>query len=73
MKNEQTNYSNIIKSVSHSHQGLIYHSIVVFTKIFNKSNLQRKKATSALDFFGSTPVERESKETFANKRKQVNN
>ena len=52
------------------------------TKIFNtwsvilasvQSNLKRKKATSALDFFGSTPVERESRETFANKGKQVNN
>ncbi|XP_066025577.1 nucleolar protein 58-like [Pocillopora verrucosa] len=31
---------------------------------------KEKKATSALDFFGSTPVERESRETFANKRKQ---
>ena len=34
---------------------------------------KEKKATSALDFFGSTPVERESRKTFANKRKQVNN
>ena len=44
------------------------------TEIFNtwivilasvQSNLKRKKTTSALDFFGSTPVERESRKTFA--------
>ena len=40
---------------------------------FSPVNPKEKKATSALDFFGSTPVERESKKTFANKRKQVNN
>ena len=34
---------------------------------------KEKKATSALDFFGSTLVERESRKTLANKRKQVNN
>ena len=38
------------------------------------SQTQReKKATSALDFFGPTAVERESRKTFANERKQVNN
>ena len=44
------------------------------TKMFNRwivilasvqSNLKRKKATSVLDFFGSTSVERESRKTFA--------
>ena len=30
-----------------------------------------QKLTSALDFFGSTPVERESRKVFATKRKQV--
>ena len=29
------------------------------------------KATSALDFFGSSPVERASRKVFATKRKQV--
>ena len=40
---------------------------------FSPVKPKEKKATSALDFFGSTPVERESRKTFANKRKQVNN
>ena len=44
------------------------------TKMFNtwivilasvQSNIKRKKATSVLDFFGSTSVERESRKTFA--------
>ena len=44
------------------------------TKMFNtwivilasvQSLPKEKKATSALDFFGSTPVERESRKTFA--------
>ena len=34
---------------------------------------KEKKETSAFDFFDSTSVERESRKTFANKRKQVNN
>ena len=75
----QKNNSKIIKTVS-SKVNLIQCCCV--TEIFNtwivilasvQSNLKRKKATSALDFFGSTPVERESRKTFANKRKQVNN
>ena len=75
----QKNNSKIIKTVS-SKVNLIQCCCV--TEIFNtwivilasvQSNLKRKKATSALDFFGSTPVERESRETFANKGKQVNN
>ena len=45
--------------------------IVILASV--QSNLKRKKATSALDFFGSTPVERESRKIFANKRKQVIN
>ncbi|XP_066022636.1 uncharacterized protein [Pocillopora verrucosa] len=36
-----------------------------------QSNLKGKKTTSAPDFFGPTPVERESRKTFANKRKQI--
>ena len=32
------------------------------------SNLKRKKATSALDFFGSTSLERESRKTFAKEK-----
>ena len=40
---------------------------------FSPVKPKEEKATSALDFFGSTPVERESRKTFANKRKQLNN
>ena len=67
----QKNNSKIIKTVS-SKVNLIQCCCV--TEIFNtwivilasvQSNLKRKKATSALDFFGSTPVERESRKTFA--------
>ena len=67
----QKNSSRIIKTVS-SKVNLIQCCCV--TEIFNtwivilasvQSNLKRKKATSALDFFGSTPVERESRKTFA--------
>ena len=32
---------------------------------FSPVKPKEKKATSALDFFGSTPVERESRKTFA--------
>ena len=45
--------------------------IVILASV--QSNLKRKKATSAPDFFGSTPVEWESRKIFANKRKQVIN
>ena len=75
----QKNNSKIIKTVS-SKVNLI--QCCCGTEIFNtwivilasvQSNLKRKKATSALDFFGSTPVERESRKTFATKKKPVNN
>ena len=39
----------------------------------SQTQREKKKATSAPDFFGPTPVERESRKTFANERKQVNN
>ena len=37
--------------------------IVILASV--QSNIKRKKATSVLDFFGSTSVERESRKTFA--------
>ena len=46
------------------HIELIFHSPV-------KPKETQLKATSALDFFGSSPAERASRKVFATKRKQV--
>ena len=37
---------------------------------FSPVKPKEEKATSALDFFGPTPVERESRKTFATKKNQ---
>ena len=41
------------------------------TIFFSPVKTKEQKATSASDFFGSSPVERESRKIFATKRKQV--
>lgn len=47
------------------------YTFLIIAIIITISSPEKPKATSALDFFGSSPVERASRNTYAKKRKQV--